>query len=294
MTIANVTKTHADYDVENPSFTHTPVGGDPRGVLVVLAQDIDDRVPSAVTYGGISMAEVTGSPNRKSTGEAGLVSAWFLGTGIPTGAQTVTITAAIRERLIACYSVTANGDMVVEDTDVTINSDSVANPTATLSLGGRVCFCAQAVYSGTTVTAVTGWTADQTIWQGAGHHSVQSFDTIGSTDVTAGWTQGADDAVGIGVAIREAAAAAAITSVGGDDVVVDAEQNVAFITTGFASEISTVQLVSGTSITNATGVTSTSGTGDFDLPDITGYVVDTVGCPLTTANNVVVARLTDA
>ena len=87
---------------------------------------------------------------------------------------------------------------------------------------------------------------------------------------------------------------AAITSVGGDDVVLDAELNAAFITTGFASEISTVQLVSGTSITNATGVTSTSGTGDFDLPDITLYTGDVIGCPLTTANNVVVARLTDA
>ena len=87
---------------------------------------------------------------------------------------------------------------------------------------------------------------------------------------------------------------AAINSVGGDDVVLDAEVNAAFVTTGFSSEISTVQLVSGTSITNATGVTSTSGAGDFDLPDITGYVVDTVGCPLTTANNIVVARLTDA
>ena len=94
--------------------------------------------------------------------------------------------------------------------------------------------------------------------------------------------------------VSDEAAAAAIISVGGDDVVLDAEANVAFVTSGFSSEISTVQLVSGTSITNATGVTSTSGTGDFDLPDITGYVVDTVGCPLTTANNIVVARLTDA
>ena len=90
--------------------------------------------------------------------------------------------------------------------------------------------------------------------------------------------------------------AAAITSVGGDDVVLDAEQNVSFVTSGFSGEISTVQLVSGTSITtiNPVSINSTSGTGDFDLPDITGYVVDTVGCPLTTANNVVVARLTDA
>ena len=90
------------------------------------------------------------------------------------------------------------------------------------------------------------------------------------------------------------ATAAAITSVGGDDIVLDAELNAAFVTTGFTSEISTVQLVSGTSITNATGVTSTSGTGTFNLPDVSLYATPTVGAPLSTTNNVVVARLTDA
>ena len=90
------------------------------------------------------------------------------------------------------------------------------------------------------------------------------------------------------------ATAAAISSVGGDDVVLDAEQNVSFVTSGFTSEISTVQLVSGTSITNATGVTSTSGTGTFNLPDVSLYATPTVGAPLSTTNNVVVARLTDA
>ena len=91
-----------------------------------------------------------------------------------------------------------------------------------------------------------------------------------------------------------AAPSAAISSVGGDDVVVDAELNAAFVTSGFSSEISTVQLVSGTSITNATGVTSTSGTGTFNLPDVSLYATPTVGAPLSTTNNVVVARLTDA
>ena len=95
------------------------------------------------------------------------------------------------------------------------------------------------------------------------------------------------------MSLATAVVSASISSVGGDDVVLDAETP-AFITTGFTSEISTVQLVSGSSITNGSSVSSTSGTGTFVLPDITGYVVDTVGCPLTTANNIVVARLTDA
>lgn len=85
----------------------------------------------------------------------------------------------------------------------------------------------------------------------------------------------------------------AVDSINEDDNVDDSEENVTFITSNFGSEISTVKLVSGTAETNATGVTSSSGSGDFDLPDISSYVIDTVGCPLTTANNAVVATLGD-
>ena len=95
------------------------------------------------------------------------------------------------------------------------------------------------------------------------------------------------------IQIEEVSTGGSITSVGGDDVVLDAETP-AFVTTGFTSEISTVQLISGSSITNGSSVSSASGTGTFVLPDITLYTGDVIGCPLTTANNIVVARLTDA
>ena len=85
-----------------------------------------------------------------------------------------------------------------------------------------------------------------------------------------------------------------ITDIDTDEIVLDGQVNATFTTTGFSSEISTVQLVSGTSITNATGVTSTSGAGTFNLPDVSLYATPTVGAPLTTASNPVVARLTDA
>ena len=296
MTIANMTATELDGVTVDPSFTHTPVGGNPNGVLVLLSHRNDRGLASAVTYGGTSMAEVALSANRKSTGEAGWVGAWFLGSSVPTGAQTVAVTGNGNgdEMMVTCYTVTAAGDIVVEDTDNTINSDSATNPSATLALGGKSCFVAQACYSGTTLTALAGWTAQAIVWYASGHYSCMSYDTIGTTDVTTGWNQVLDDAIGLSVAIREDITAAAITSVGGDDVVLDAEANVAFVTSGFSSEISTVQLVSGTSTTNGSSVSSTSGTGTFVLPDITLYTGDVIGCPLTTTNNVVVARLTDA
>lgn len=87
-----------------------------------------------------------------------------------------------------------------------------------------------------------------------------------------------------------------ITDIDSDEIVLDAQVNATFTTANFTSEISTVQLVSGTSITtiNPVSINSTSGAGDFDMPDVSAYTVDTVGCPFTSASNAVVARLTDA
>lgn len=90
-----------------------------------------------------------------------------------------------------------------------------------------------------------------------------------------------------------AATGATVTDINTDEIVLDAEQNCTFTTTGFGGEITTVTLVSGSSETSASGVTSTSGAGDFDLPDVAAYATDTVGCPFTSASHSVVARLSD-
>lgn len=207
MTIANVTKTPDNLTGANPSFTHTPVGGDPRGVLVLITQPFAGRIPSAVTYGGVSMAEVAGSPNEKSTGEAGVVTGWFLGTSIPTGIQTVAITAGSRDRVVSCYTVTADGDMEVQDSDGSISSDSLANPSITLSLGGDDAFCAIGFMSGASavsgISPTTNWTDDIEDDFGGGVIAIYSYDIISNADVAAGWTQSADDAVAIAVAIKE-------------------------------------------------------------------------------------------
>lgn len=191
------------------SWTHTPTGT-PRGILV-LCEDQGQNI-TGCTYGGVSMTAVSGSPNGKDTGEQINLAAFFLGSGIPTGAQTVAISGTLTEvfRGVA-ISLTADDDTEVVDTDVSINSDSLASPRATLSLGGRTSFAAMVFGSGvnnlTSTPVLTGWSGLDGYDSGAQVAAAAKYDTIGSTDVTIGWDQVADDAVAIGVAIAQVAAA---------------------------------------------------------------------------------------
>lgn len=199
------------------SATHTP-SGTPRGVVVFVVQGAGgtDEV-SGVTYGGTAMTEVAGSPNAKAAAEAGVVYAYFLGSSVPTGAQTVTVTVSGASAKVAgCYTVTAAADTTTEDVDASINSDSVTDPSATLSLNGKTCFCCQAVFTGLGAIGGGNLVSNWSDAAGSGGRldfgpacaSIQRFLTDGSTDVTMGYVQTTEDAVIIGVAVTESAGAA--------------------------------------------------------------------------------------
>ncbi len=82
-----------------------------------------------------------------------------------------------------------------------------------------------------------------------------------------------------------------ITDINTDETIVDAEQDVTFQTTGFSGEITSAVIFSGSNETDATGINSTSGSGDFDVPDVAGYTSDTAGSPFTSASHSVSVRL---
>lgn len=198
----------------NLSWTHTPVGT-PKGAKVYirhLGVGVDEV--TGVTYGGVAMTEVTGSPIIKVSGEYSNVYAYFLGAGLPAGAQTVVVsvdaTATLKDAM--AITVTAGGDTELQDVDATINIDEVTNPSVTLSLGGKTCFASIGFVSGQGtvggITPFTNWTSRSEVDLGAQTSGVYTYDIIGTTDVTAGWTQTSDDAVAIAVAITESAAAA--------------------------------------------------------------------------------------
>lgn len=205
----------------NTSGTHTPTGT-PRGIILLIFRDAASDDITAASYGGVAMTEVTGSPLLKATGETMGVYGYFLGSSIPTGAQTVTTTSAGGGvgRRVYCISLTADADTEVQDTDVTITSDSLENPSATLSLGGKTCFCCQIFGSGqadvTSITPLTDWTARAEEDFGAKVYGCYTYDTIGSTDVTMGWTQTADDALAIGVAVTEVSSPKGLIMLMGD------------------------------------------------------------------------------
>lgn len=195
-----------------PSFTHTPVGT-PRGVLLfVTALTGTDTVTGATlpTYGGVVMTEVTGSPLLKATGETLACHAFFLGSGIPTGAQTVSLVdTPAGDEIAICVTVTADADMEIVAANTSINSDSDDDPASTLGLLGRTCFVAMGFGSGqnatTSVTPFSGWTSRAEAGNGVKVGGCYTYDTVGSTDVTVGWTQTAEDALAIAVAIAEVA-----------------------------------------------------------------------------------------
>lgn len=193
------------------SYTHTPIGT-PRGVVVyVISAQGSDNV-TGVTYGGVAMTEVTGSPNSNATLPA-TVYAYFLGSGIPTGAQTVLVsTTGSVNKSAHTITITASADTELVNA-ATINVDSQANPSVSVSLTGRTSFVSIGIASGQNavngITPLTNWTARNEADIGAQTTAIYTYDIIGATDVTAGWTQTADVALAITSAVAEISGAAA-------------------------------------------------------------------------------------
>ncbi len=206
--IADLTGTNV-----NGSWTHTPTGT-PRGVVVFIYSEEPTDFVTGVTYGGTSMTETSGSPNLKATTETMSVYAYFLGASVPTGAQTVQISVngdGVANYFATAFTITAAADTVIQDVDGTINSSSSTNPSVTLSLGGLTSWCAIGFASGiaapANITPLTNWTSTAEADFGAMTGGAYRYNTVSTADVTAGWTQAADDAVAITIAITESGGA---------------------------------------------------------------------------------------
>lgn len=91
------------------SWTHTP-SGTPAGILVFTFTNFSIDIISAVDYGGVAMTAVTGGYAIDTATEPGNCKAWYLGSSIPTGAQTITVTRTNNTTVAyaACHAVTAS------------------------------------------------------------------------------------------------------------------------------------------------------------------------------------------
>lgn len=194
------------------SFTHTPVGA-PKGIIVYIVTNGVNITVSGVTYGGVAMTQAANSPVTNVTGELGSTHCYFLGSSIPTGAQTVSIDMLLGTEVsfAGCVSVTASNDTSVVTTGTVLN-DNLLNPSVTLSLGGVTSFCMLGAWSGqnnpASLLPFTSWTSRATVDFGVESGCIFTYDTIGSTDVAAGYTASADDVALHAIAIRENAGGA--------------------------------------------------------------------------------------
>lgn len=194
------------------SFTHTPVGT-PMGIWIPVAQiTATTNVISAVTYGGVT---VPIDPNNgfvaDATGELGGVYSFFLGSGIPTGAQTVAVTTANGDAKRAwCVSLTAGADTQIAASNKT--SGDAANPSVVIpTLASFVGFAGAVLFSGqnapASVTAGSGYTLltateDFGITSGLAERS----DTRAGANIAAGFTATTEDVALIGIAVNEVVA----------------------------------------------------------------------------------------
>lgn len=114
------------------SWTHTPVGT-PRGVLVYTFVNANADDATGVTYGGTALTAVPGGRAvDAAAGETGDCKAWFLGSSIPTGAQTVQVTRNNNANVMyaVCVTVTADADtatagVLLEQEDQTLTEENV-------------------------------------------------------------------------------------------------------------------------------------------------------------------------
>lgn len=197
------------------SWTHTPTGT-PRGVTIYVYGDEGTDDVTTVTYGGVTVPEVSGSPLLHTGGEICAVHAFHLGAGIPTGPQTVAIgyrSGGTSFHNADCVTETAAADTAVEDTK-TVNSNSLANPSATLVIDENS-FILEGIFSGQDavggITPLAGWTSQREIDWGTQTSGLYTKDANAAVNTAAGWTQTADDAIMIAIAVKESSSGTTLT-----------------------------------------------------------------------------------
>jgi len=187
------------------SWTHTP-SGTPRGVMVFIVYAAGTNQVDSCDYGGEPMYRKPAAVFKTAT-EALSCVAYFRGASLPTGAQTVTVTVSGADSKIAgSITVTAAADVESADTG-RISSDLIIDPSVILNLKGRSSFCCIGFGSGigavANITPFTNWTSRLEHDFGNQTAGIYTYNTIGTADVNAGWTQGSDDAVMCAIALTE-------------------------------------------------------------------------------------------
>lgn len=201
------------------TFSFTP-SGTPKGILIftVAAATSIDRFPTAPSYGGVAMSFVSGGYAVDTAGEPGQVKASFLGSGIPSGMQTVSIphdltTAATKVALV--IELSASGDTAIVGTPVLLQNDGTLSE-QNVNTGSDTALRFAAAWSGLTAQPSVGANSTNLAFTDPytnQHSQSASFTacretTAGSGSRPVGFSSGtSDDRAVVHLAVKEVAAA---------------------------------------------------------------------------------------
>jgi hypothetical protein len=213
MSIAHDATTLSAALTSSGSFTHTPVGT-PRGVICVLTQPLHATaqvVDGDMDYGGVDVPlRVSAS---RVVGENMRSDIFFVGSGIPTGPQTVTVTFSNgvgANARVRCYTVTAAADTTIVDFDSL--STLLDDPSITLDNPSALeCYIVAALCSGEGATgdhaAGSAYTSDGAVDPGlATSRNMHITTPTTSTSIVVDFTTtNTEDVAMVAIAIAEVA-----------------------------------------------------------------------------------------
>src|SRR5690242_13882826 len=196
-------------DTSDPmTWSHNTGTTSPEGVVVMLAHGTESTdLVVGVTYGGVAMSRI--QTNTDTVTEPGRSYIYFLGTGVPTGTQTVSVdltSGTTTDIFGISYTLDGADDLVVVDNNGV--NENATNPGVTLAYGGRTCMSFAVVYSGvslnSSVSAGASCTKDSTT-DLAGNFTcaVEHQTTAGSSDFAIGFTIASDDVAFSAIAVSE-------------------------------------------------------------------------------------------
>lgn len=106
------------------SFSWSHSGGTPKGVLVFTFVNADADDATVVTYGGVNLTAVSRAvDNATGIGEEPReCKAWFLGSSVPTGTQTVEVTRNNNSNVMYAVAITVTA---ASDKDTAVHTDGI-------------------------------------------------------------------------------------------------------------------------------------------------------------------------
>lgn len=189
------------------SWSHTAAAGT-KGVLVFCFDaNANAHDATAVTFGTASLSAVSGGLASDTAGEPGSCQAWFLGSGVPTGAQTVTVTRTSNANTMYAVSVTLIGSANLSVVGTTLFQEDGALAEASISDGspGTNSLRLAAGYTGNAnpPTASSSSTLAQSIDLGSFGCAVAYETTPGQGARNVGLVVASDDRAAVYLAVRE-------------------------------------------------------------------------------------------